>query len=81
MSIILKCNKPLDDAKQGRYSDGYAEWEDGRKVTDRQVAHFVKKHTHWWDRFDYHKICDCAQMAFDMLSGHVEMPKKKNWKF
>lgn len=64
-----------------RYSDGWADYPGVGKITDRQVAAFVKKHTHWWDRLDYHFMCDCAQAAFGMLAKYIEEPKKKNWKF
>ena len=67
--------------KNKRYSDCWADYPGVCKIYDADIAKFVKKHTHWWDRLDYHKMCDCAQMAFDMLAGVIEQPKKKNWKF
>lgn len=64
-----------------KYSTGKATYDDGLVVTDEMVANFVRAHTHWWDRFDYHFICDVAQIAFLMLSGNVKVPNKKHWYF
>ena len=67
--------------KNKRYSDCWCDYPGVGKIYDTDIAAFVRKHTHWWDRLDYHKICDCAQMTFDMLAGVIPMPKKKNWYF
>lgn len=67
--------------KKSRYSEGWADYPGVGRIYDADVAKFVKKHTHWWDRLDYHKMCDCAQLAFGMLADCIEKPKKKNWKF
>lgn len=63
------------------YSTGYCKFDNGVVVTDEQIAKFVRQHTHWWDRLDYHMVCDCAQIAFDILAGHTEAPKSKHWYF
>lgn len=65
---------------KARYSDGKTTFADGLVVTDHEVAAFVKKHSHWWDRLDYHKMCDAASEAFCMLCGATEIPKGK-WYF
>lgn len=64
-----------------RYSTGWADYPGAGRIYDTDVAKYVRKHTHWWDRLDYHKMCDCAQLAFGILAGYIEKPKKKNFKF
>lgn len=64
-----------------KYSNGSCDFGNGVVITDEQIAKFVRQHTHWWDRLDYHKICDAAQLAFNILAGDVEPPKKKHWYF
>ena len=64
-----------------RYSDGYADYPGVGKITDEMVAKYVRNHTHWWDRLDYHKISDATITAFGMLAGYIEKPKKKRWFF
>ena len=63
-----------------KYSEAYSEYPGVGKITDKQIAEFVRQHTHWWDRLDYHKVSDASQMAFLMLAGVVETPKEK-WYF
>lgn len=67
--------------KKSRYSDGFCTFQDGLKVTDKQVAKYVKDHTTFWQRLDYHLMCDYAALAFNILCKAVDPPKKKNWKF
>lgn len=64
-----------------RYSDGYADYPGVGKITDEMVAKYVRNHTHWWNRLDYHKISDASIAAFGMLAGYIEKPKKKRWFF
>lgn len=64
-----------------RYSQMWSDYPGVGKIYDTDIAAFVKKHTHWWDRLDYHKMCDCAHMAFDLLAGVVPMPEKGKWYF
>lgn len=67
-----------------KYSENGAKFGDGRVITDKQIAKFVKDHTTWLQRLDYHFVSDCATMAFTILSGAIDMRKlnrKKNWKF
>ncbi len=64
-----------------KYSTGYADYPGVGKITDEMVAKYVRLHTHWWDRLDYHKISDASQMAFLILAGIAEKPKKKRWFF
>lgn len=64
-----------------RYSTGWADYPGVGKVTDKMIADYVRRHTHWWDRLDYHKVSDASQTAFLMLVGSVEVPKKKRWFF
>jgi len=67
-----------------KYSESEAIFAGGRVIHDSDIARFVKKHTTWFQRLDYHFVSDCATMAFTILSGAVDMSalaKKKNWKF
>lgn len=65
-----------------RYSSGVNEFSDPRiLVSDKDVAKYLRQHTHWWDRLDYHFIADCAHEVFLILSGHCAAPLEKNWKF
>ena len=64
-----------------KYSTCYSMYPGVGKITDEMIAAYVKKHTHWWDRLDYHKISDASQMAFLLLIGAAEEPKEKEWYF
>lgn len=64
-----------------KYSDGYATFADGKRVYDKDVALLVKKHLKLVDRFNIRKIAEAALLGFSILSGSVETPKKRNWKF
>lgn len=64
----------------------YSNWITGypnQKIyfTDMEVAKLVRAHTHWWDRLNYHKMCDAGHFAKDILCGKIEAPAKKNWTF
>lgn len=63
-----------------RYSDCYGVYPRTGKVKDEDIANYVKKHTHWWDRFDLHFVSDCVLEATDILTGYVEPPKGR-WFF
>lgn len=67
--------------KESKYWDGYATFADGRVVYDRDVAEYVKKHLKASDRLDIRKITEAVLYSFSILSGSVEPPKKRNWKF
>ena len=67
--------------RSNRYSTGWADYPGVGRIYDTDVAKYVRRHTHWWDRLDYHKMCDCAQLAFGILAGYIEKPKKKNFEF
>ncbi|MGN1368076.1 MAG: hypothetical protein ACI4WX_04345 [Aristaeellaceae bacterium] len=64
-----------------KYSTGYADYPGVGRITDEMIAKYVRLHTHWWDRLDYHKVSDASQMAFLILCGAVKKPKKKRWYF
>ena len=64
-----------------KYGDGFAKFEDGTVVHDKDVATFVKKHLRFVDRFDIRKVVESTLLAFDILSGRLEKPTKENWKF
>ncbi len=64
-----------------RYWGGYAEWDDGKRVYDADVAKYVKKHLKFIDRFDIRKVSEATLYAFSILSGSVEPPKENKWKF
>lgn len=53
----------------------------GRTLRDLEIAQFVKQHSHWWDRLNYHKMCDACTYATGIMSGELEAPDKKNWTF
>lgn len=63
-----------------RYSDCWTNQPRTGKVMDADIAAFVKKHTHWWDRLDTHFVSDCVLEAMDILWGYMEPPKGK-WFF
>ncbi len=67
--------------KKSKYYGGYATFPDGLVVTDKAVSDYVKKHLRFIDRFDIRKITEASLYAFSILSGSVEEPKGKNWKF
>lgn len=82
MSIMIGHSKVFGSPfGKERYSKMWVDYPGKGKITDADVAAFVKKHTHWWDRFDYHKVSDSALLAQNILMGVVEEPKEKNWKF
>lgn len=64
-----------------RYSDMTCTFQNGKVVSDQQVYDYVKKHTHWWDRLDPHKMSDAALLAFDILSGDVKVMNEDKFMF
>lgn len=50
-----------------KYSDCQIDYPGVGIITDEQVAKFVKEHTHWWERFDYHT--------------KEELPDREKWYF
>ena len=66
-------------AKKSKYSKNYIDYPGVGIITDEEVAKFVKQHTHWWDRLNYHKMTDAALEAELFLMRVVEPPKKKKW--
>ena len=64
-------------------SDIYSDFASsgGPKVYNNEVTEMVKKHSTIWDRLNPGKMVDMVFMAFDILNGSVEKPKKENWKF
>ena len=64
-----------------RYSDMVCTFQNGKVVSDQQVYDYVKKHTHWWDRLDPHKMSDAALLAFDILSGDVKVMNEDKFMF
>lgn len=60
-----------------RYSKGYSVYPEVGKVTDEEVFKYVKEHMYWWDKLDYHKVCDATIEAYCMLTGCImkDMPK------
>ena len=65
--------------KKSRYSTNYIDYPGVGIITDEDVAKFVKQHTHWWDRLNYHKMTDSAIEAQLFLMKVVKPPKKKKW--
>ena len=57
----------------------WAKFEDGLVVYDKDVYAFIKKHSTIIDRLNPKKMIDMYNIAFDMLSGSVSMPKEKKW--
>lgn len=64
--------------KKNKYSDNWIIY-DGVKITDMDVAKFVREHTHWYDRLNWHKMSDAGIEAQLFLMHVIEMPKKKKW--
>lgn len=66
--------------KGDKYATSYTKQPRTGMVTDADIYAFVKKHTHWWDRFDLHFVSDCVLAAQDILWGYVVCPVGK-WYF
>ena len=65
-----------------RYSDNQIDYPGVGIITDEQVASFVKEHSHWWERLNYHRMCDYALLAQTILMGVItkeELPTKEKW--
>lgn len=60
---------------------GYAKFPDGLIVTDEEIYKCIMKHSRFIDRLSGRKWVEMAIIAFDILNGSLEKPKKKNWKF
>lgn len=73
--------KRFNMKKESKYWDGYADFGDGRIVKDSDVAKYTKKHLRFRDRFDIRKVTEAVLYSFSILSGSVEEPKGKNWKY
>ena len=58
--------------EETRYYDLGATFEDGRYLSDKEVADYVKKHMRPEDQKDVRKVTECALMSFAILSGDVE---------
>ena len=67
--------------KAKKYSDNYIDYPGVGIITDEQVAKFVREHTHWWERLDYHRMTDCALTAQCMLMGVYDIPEREKWFF
>lgn len=58
--------------KRKPYSDNCIDYPGVGIITDEDVAKFVKEHTHWWTRLNYHRMTDAALDAQLMLMKVVE---------
>lgn len=67
--------------KNDKYWDGWCDFGDGRIVYDKDIAEYAKKHLKLRDRLDIRKVTEAVMYSFSILSGSVEPPKGKNWKF
>ena len=65
--------------RKKKYSDNYIDYPGVGIITDEDVAKFVKQHTRFFDRFNYHKMSDAALEAQLFLMGVIKPPKKKRW--
>lgn len=63
--------------------NGYAEFENGRVVTDQDVADFVFKHMRIRDMFHLGKVVTATLSAFAILSDEDSTEEDLNgdWKF
>ena len=67
-----------------KYSECNIDYPGVGIITDEQVAKLVKEHTHWWERFDWHRVSDCALSAQLILMGVIgkeELPDREKWYF
>ena len=67
-----------------KYSENNIDYSGVGIITDEQVAKYVKEHTHWWERLDYHRVSDCtiaAQLILIGVIGEEEFPKRDRWYF
>ena len=78
---IIDAVKPV--SKDNRwYETTYAEFSDGLRVYDRQVAEYTKQHLRFIDRFNLKKVVAAANWSFSILSKSCEAPSKDdNWKY
>ena len=53
-----------------KYSTGYVDYPGVGRITDEMIAKYVRKHTHWWDRLDYHKVSD-ACVEWSLAEWHM----------
>lgn len=60
------------------YSKNSIDYE-GKIITDEDVAKFVREHTHWYDRLNWHKMSDAGLEAQLFLMGVIKEPLKKRW--
>ncbi len=67
--------------KRYKYSTNWIDYPGVGKITDGMVAELVRKHTHWWQRLNYHRMTDAGLEAQLMLMKVIKMPKKKKWFF
>lgn len=60
----------------------YAEFSNGKRLYDDDVAKFAWKHLTWKDRLNYKKVVSAALASFAIMQDeNCEDRKKKNWKF
>ena len=63
------------------YSKGEIDYPEVGIITDEETAKFVKEHTHWWERLNYHRISDYTIAAQLLLMKIYDAPKKEKWFF
>ena len=67
--------------EKNRYSEGWAKFEDGTMIYDKDLADFVKKHLKLLDRLDTRKVVESSALGFVMLEGGTDIPEGDDWKF
>lgn len=68
--------------EKNRYSDGFADFGDGKIIYDQDLAKFVEEHLKPTDRLDVHKIVDASVLGFSILEGGVDTSDyEEDWKF
>ena len=72
--------EPVKEAK-AKFSDGYAEFEDGEVIHDKDVADFVKRHLHIWDRLNMKKVTTAVLATFAAMADENCELDDGNWKF
>lgn len=58
--------------KKKEYSKNDIDYPGVGIITDEMVAKLVRKHTHWWQRLDYHRMTDAALEAQMILMKVIE---------
>lgn len=64
---------------ESQMDDCYSEFDDGKRIYDKDVAEFVRQHLSFFDRLNPRKVSQATLVAFTMLSND-DVPEG-NWLF